>query len=78
MAESLEVISHWHHSVEALSTSTLEYYAAVEKALRDKQVPDLRIERTTFSEHGILSAKREYLRVRYARLYFDFCCVTFC
>jgi hypothetical protein len=77
MAESLEVISHWHQSVEELSTSTLEYYAAVEKALRDKEVPDLRIERTTFSEHGILSAKREYLRVRYGRLYFDICAAPF-
>jgi hypothetical protein len=77
MAQSIEVISHWHQSVEALSTSTLEYYAAVEKALRDKEVPDLRIERTTFSEHGILSAKREYLRVRYGRLHFDICGAPF-
>ena len=77
MAESLEVISHWHQSVESLSTSTLEYYAALEKVLRDKEVPDLQIERTTFSEHGILSAKREYLRVRYGRLYFDICGAPF-
>lgn len=77
MAESLEVVSHWHQSVEALSTSTLEYYAAVEKALRDKEVPDLGIERTTVSEHGILSAKREYLRVRYGRFYFDICGAPF-
>lgn len=77
MAESLEVISHWHQSVESLSTSTLEYYAAVEKALRDKAVPDLLIERTIISEHGILSAKREYLRVRYGRFYFDICGAPF-
>ena len=77
MAESLEVIGHWHQSVEALSTSTLDFYAAVEKALGNKEVPDLRIERTTFSEHGILSAKREYLRVRYGRLYFDICGAPF-
>jgi hypothetical protein len=77
MAELQDVISHWHQSVEALSTSTLEYYAAVEKALRDKEVPDLRIERTTFSEHGILSARREYLRVRYGRLQFDICGAPF-
>ena len=77
MAQSVEVISHWHQSVEGLSTSTLEYYAAVEKALRDKQVPELQIERTTISESGILSAKREYLRVRYGRLNFDICGAPF-
>ena len=77
MAQSVEVISHWHQSVDGLSTSTLEYYAAVEKALRDKQVPELQIERTTVSESGILSAKREYLRVRYGRLMFDICGAPF-
>jgi hypothetical protein len=77
MAQSVEVISHWHQSVDGLSTSTLEYYAAVERALRDKQVPDLQIERTTASESGILSAKREYLRVRYGRLMFDICGAPF-
>lgn len=77
MAQSAKVISHWHQSVDGLSTSTLEYYASVEKALRDKEVPELRIERITVSEHGILSAKREYLRVRYARLCFDICGAPF-
>src|SRR5207247_1344921 len=77
MAQSVEVISHWHQSVEGLITSTLDYYAAVEKALRDKEVPELQIERITESESGILSAKREYLRVRYGRLSFDICGAPF-
>jgi hypothetical protein len=77
MAHSVEVISHWHQSVEGLSTSTLDYYAAVEKALRDKEVPELQIERITASESGILSAKREYLRARYGRLCFDICGAPF-
>ena len=71
MAQSVEVISHWHQSVEGLSTSTLAYYESVEKALRDKEVPELRIERISANEHGLLSAKREYLRVSYGRLSFD-------
>ena len=77
MSQSVEVISHWHQCVDELSTSTLDYYAAVEKALQDKQVPELRIERTIASESGILSAKREYLRVRYGRLSFDICGAPF-
>ncbi|MHB1863412.1 MAG: hypothetical protein ACYCVL_10620 [Gemmatimonadaceae bacterium] len=77
MAQSVEVISHWHQSVEGLSTSTLAYYESVEKALRDKEVPELRIERTSASEHGLLSAKREYLRVSYGRLSFDICGAPF-
>lgn len=77
MAQSVEVVSHWHQSVDGLSTSTLEYYAAVEKALREKEVAGLQIERVTANESGILSAKREYLRVRYGRLMFDICGAPF-
>ena len=77
MAQSVEVISHWHQSVDTLSTSTLEYYAAVEKALRDKDVVGLQLERVTANESGLLSAKREYLRVRYGRLMFDICGAPF-
>lgn len=77
MAQSAEVISHWHQSVEGLSTSTLEFYAAVEKALREKEVTDLRIERIEVPEHGILSAQRLYLGVSYGRLRFDICAAPF-
>lgn len=77
MAQSAEVISHWHQSVDGLSTSTLEFYAAVEKALRDKEAPDLRIERIAASERGVFSAKREYLGVSYGRLRFDICGAPF-
>lgn len=77
MAQSAEVISHWHQSVEGLSTSTLDFYAAVEKALREKEVADLRIERIEVPEHGILSAQRLYLGVSYGRLRFDICAAPF-
>jgi hypothetical protein len=77
MAQSVEVISHWHQSVEGLSTSALDYYAAVEKALKDKEAPELHTERVIASESGLLSAKREYLRVRYGRLSFDICGAPF-
>jgi hypothetical protein len=77
MAQSVEVISHWHQSVDGLSTSTLEYYTAVEKALREKDAVGLQLERVTANESGILSARREYLRVRYGRLMFDICGAPF-
>ena len=77
MAQSVEVISHWHQSVDGLSTSTLDFYAAVEKALREKEVADLRIERIEVPEHGILSAQRLYLGVSYGRLRFDICAAPF-
>jgi hypothetical protein len=77
VAQSAEVISHWHQSVEGLHTSTLEFYDAVEKAIRAKEVADIRIERIEVPEHGLLSAKRVYLGVSYGRLRFDICGAPF-
>lgn len=70
MPGSAEVISHWHHSVENFNTSTLDFYKAIEATLTDKQAP-VRPERVDYRESGILSTKREYLRVSYGRYAFD-------
>ena len=70
MPRSGEVVSHWHHSVENFNTSTLEFFSAVEATLREKLAP-VRGARVDYRESGILSDKREYLRVSYARYSFD-------
>jgi hypothetical protein len=70
MAGATEVISHWHYSLEEFNTSTLEFYNAVEASLYAKQSP-IKPERTEYRESGVLSDKREYLRVSYGRYSFD-------
>ena len=65
-----EVISHWHHFVEDFNTSTLDFYKSVEETLTAKESP-VRPTRIDWAESGILSAKREYLRVTYNRYSFD-------
>lgn len=77
MAETAEIVSHWHHSVDGLSTSTLDFYGAVERALTEKEVPELRTARAVTNERGVLSAKREYLSVHYGRLTFEICAAPF-
>lgn len=70
MPATSEVVSHWHHSVEGLSTSGLDFYTALEEALKAKEAP-VRTERVDLGESGLLSAKRTYLRVSYERFVFD-------
>lgn len=77
MSQSVEVISHWHHSVENFTTSAMEFYKSVEESLKAKEAPNVRIERIDWSESGILSAKREYLRISYGRFSFDLCAAPF-
>lgn len=63
--------------VENFSTSCGDFYSAIETELTNMEVPDLDVSRELFSEGGLLSAQREYLRMRRERLIFDICAAPF-
>lgn len=71
------VISHWYLLIEDFETSALEFYTAVEEALRERQVPDITLSRVSWQEGGVATAKREYLRIERSRLAFDVCAAPF-
>ena len=76
-ASQAAVISHWYQLVDNLQTSTLDFYRAVEEAIARRQVPNAKTGRVDYREGGVLSAKREYLRVRRRGLLFDICGAPF-
>jgi hypothetical protein len=71
------VITHWYALVPGFATSSKEFYEAVEAELTERQVPGLEISRVDFAEGGLLSQKREYLRMTRERLVFDICAAPF-
>jgi hypothetical protein len=77
MARSAEVLSHWDLLIDDYNTSALDFYAAVEKAVGLRKVPDTKLSRVDWKEGGVLSAKREYLRVAKGRLTFDICAAPY-
>jgi len=72
-----DVLSHWYALIPGFNTSTKEFYETVEKELKSREVPGLAMSRVEFSEGGILSDKREYLRMTRERLVFDICAAPF-
>jgi hypothetical protein len=72
-----DVIDHWYALVPGFNSSTKDFYEAVEKELKDRQVPGLEIFHVDFAEGGIMSNKREYLRMTRERLVFDICAAPF-
>jgi len=76
-ASASEVIAHWPHLIEGFEFSSQEFYALVEKALCERQIPQAEFTRIELPEGGLLSAKRTYLRVRRERLIFDICAAPF-
>jgi hypothetical protein len=71
------ILSHWYALIPGFNTSTKEFYAAITKELKEREVPGLDISRVEFSEGGLLSDKREYLRMARERLVFDICAAPF-
>ena len=72
-----DVIDHWYALVPGFNSSTKEFYEAVEKELKEREVPGLEIFHVDFAEGGIASNKREYLRMTRERLVFDVCAAPF-
>lgn len=76
MAQALNITSHWHHSVENLNASTADFYKEVARVLQVKKAP-VKIAAVEWSESGLFSTKRQYLRVSYQKHVFDICAAPF-
>jgi hypothetical protein len=71
------VISHWYHYVEGFATSAMDFYASVEESVKGRELPGASLSRVEFKEGGVLSAKREYLRVQREKTVFDLCAAPY-
>ena len=71
------VLSNWQMLFEEFQTSALDFYTAVEEAVKRREAPDLEFSHVDWKEKGILSAKRTYLRVKRGRLNFDICAAPY-
>ena len=76
MAQALNITSHWHYSAENLNASTADFYKEVAKVLGVKQSP-VKTDTVEWSEGGLFSNKRQYLRVTYRQYVFDICAAPF-
>jgi hypothetical protein len=73
MSKSEGVLSNWHTLFEDFSTSTQDFYAAVEEAIERRDLPEVEMSRILSKEGGFGSARREYLRIQHKRVAFDLC-----
>jgi hypothetical protein len=72
-----EVHRHWYSAIDNFQFGSVEFYNLIEAQLKGREVPGLEISRVEFNEGGILSGKREYLRLKRERLVFDICAAPF-
>lgn len=78
MSSTTEVISQWNTLIENFQTSPQVFYAELTKAIEKRQMPNARIDRISFKESHLLSARREYLRISCKNdFYFAICGAPF-
>jgi len=75
--KNADVIDHWYALVPGFNSPSKEFYEGIEKELKTREVPGLEIFHVDFAEGGVLSQKREYLRMTRERLVFDICAAQF-
>ena len=69
--------THWGAIVPGIHFSAQDFYAKLEAEVRTRQWPGVEFLRVVHTEAGLLSHKREYLRVVRQRQVFDLCAATF-
>ena len=71
------IFSHWYHLNENLQQSSKEFYSELTQTIRQRKLPNVSISTIYHREGGIVSAKREYLRVKREEYIFDICAAPF-
>jgi hypothetical protein len=71
------ILSHWSHFFQSFSLSSDLFYNELEKTLQNHEMPNAAIGRTKHKEGGMLSAAREYLRIKHGDIVFDVCASPF-
>lgn len=77
MAQQTQLLSSWHRTFEGMRQSTQEFYAAIETAIKERTIPDVKIARIEFKEGGMFSSKREYLHIKRGDLTMYLCGAPF-
>jgi hypothetical protein len=71
------ILSHGHRRYVAPPFSPSEFYNEVKRQVQAKQIGNVTIDTVNFSEGGLMSANREYLRIRYKEYFFYVCAAPF-
>lgn len=75
--EPTEHLSHWYRLFDGMKHSPQAFYDVIEARIKEQQLPDTNFGRVTFRERGLLSSRREYLRVMRGEMVFDICAAPF-
>lgn len=71
------VLSHWHHKFDEPPFSPQEFYESIKQLLAAKEINHVSVSHVTYAQGGLLSPRREYLRIKYKNFIYDICAAPF-
>jgi hypothetical protein len=72
-----KVISNWAGLIPFYTMSADDFYKQVEDNIAKHEMPDVTTQRVNQKEAGLLSASREYFRIRRGNLIYEVCAAPF-
>jgi len=72
-----KIVSHWNALVEGFNMPPQEFYALLEQAILQREIPGCKISYVTWREGGLFSGQRLYCRIVRDRYYYDCCAAPF-
>lgn len=72
-----QVLSHYGQAISKCTMSGEQFYDLLDKTIKQHQFPDVKTEKVSLKESGILSSNRIYFRVKFGNLVYDICAMQF-
>jgi hypothetical protein len=77
LAEGQITHSNWLQYIEGHPFSTQQFYTALEREIKELDIPNVFISRVGYPQGGLFSQSRVYLRIRCKEYIFDVCAAPF-
>lgn len=72
-----DTVSHWHNTLHGVSIDPSEFYDHVAQLIHGWEIPGVDCSRVSLREGGVVSWRRQYLRVFRHGLIYDICVYPF-
>lgn len=71
MRSNESILSNWAVLIDDFNTSGQDFFEATQRNVEARDVPEVKFKRVLYRESGLLSSKREYLRMSRGNVVFD-------
>lgn len=72
-----EILAHWSYLVRGLQYDPARFYEILQGKIESEKIKGVKMKTAVLTQKGMLSRKRDYLRVQYDNFVFDVCGAPF-